>query len=120
MAIRVALEKIIGENCVSIDDGEKVLQLLRPELLKGVSVEVDFKGVNLLLTPFLNACFGKILEQFGREVTMTHVSMRNISNEFLQRVNQFINRKDEEYTRSNEKEMLEEIFNEDDLTDSAL
>ena len=118
--LRILLEKTVGKNCVSIDDGEKVLQLIRPELTKGFTVEVDFKGVKLILTPFLNACFGKLLEQFGREITMTHVSMRNVSDEFLQRINKFISRKDAEFTQSNDREMLQEMFDEDDLTDASL
>ena len=94
MALRIYLEKVVGENCASIDDGDKVLQLVRPELVKGFQVEIDFEGINLMLTPFLNTCFGKLLEQFGRETTMTHVSMRNIPDELLQRVNDFILRKE--------------------------
>ena len=120
MVLRIFLEKTVGKNCVSIDDGEKVLQLIRPELTKGFTVEVDFKGVKLILTPFLNACFGKLLEQFGREITMTHVSMRNVSDEFLQRINKFISRKDAEFTQSNDREMLQQMFDEDDLTDASL
>ena len=120
MGLRIFLEKTVGKNCVSIDDGEKVLQLIRPELTKGFTVEVDFEGVKLILTPFLNACFGKLLKQFGREVTMTHVSMRNVSDEFLQRINKFISRKDAEFTQSNDREMLQEMFDEDDLTDASL
>ena len=82
MTLRIYLEEVVGENCASIDDGGKVFQLVRPELVKGFQVEIDFKGINLMLTPFLNACFGKLLEQFGREIVMTNISMRNISNEF--------------------------------------
>ena len=120
MALRIYLEKTVGENCSSIDDGIKVLHLISPELVKGASVEVDFKGVNSLLTPFLNACFGELLERFGREVTMTHVVLRNVSDEFLPRINGFIDRKEEESTRRIEREMLEELFDEDDLTDISL
>ena len=120
MALRVFLEKTVGENCASIDDGEKVLHLLRPELIKGFSVELDFKNVKLVLTPFLNTCFGKLLEQFGREVTMTHVSIRNISEELLKRINNFINRKEEEFTQSRDQKLLQEIFDEDGLVDPDL
>ena len=49
MALRVLLGKAIGKNCPSIDDGEKVLNLIRPELIKGFSVELDFEGVKLVL-----------------------------------------------------------------------
>ena len=120
MVLRVFLEKTVGENCASIDDGEKVLRLIRPQLIKGFSVELDFENVKLVLTPFLNTCFGKLLEQFGRELTMTHVSMRNTSDEFLQRINNFINRKEAEFTQSHDREMLQEMFDEDGLIDSDL
>ena len=120
MTLRIYLGKVVGESCASIDDGDKVLQLVRPELVKGFQVEIDFKGVNLMLTPFLNACFGKLLEQFGREIVMTNISMRNISNELLQRINDFISRKEVEFTQSHDREMLQDIFDEDGLTDSDM
>ena len=120
MALRVFLEKTVGKNCASIDDGEKVLNLIRPELIKGFTVELDFEGVKLVLTPFLSTCFGNLLEQFGREMAMTHVSMKNISEEFLQRINNFINRKEVELTQNHDGEMLQEMFDEDGLIDSDL
>ena len=120
MVLRVFLEKTVGPNCSSIDDGGKVLGLIRPELMKGFTVELDFEGVNLVLTPFLNACLGKLMEELGSEVTMTHVSMRNISDELLQRINTFINRKEEEFTQSHDQKMLQEMFDEDGLVDSDL
>ena len=120
MALRVLLEKTVGKNCSSIDDGEKVLNLIRPELIKGFNVELDFEGVKLVLTPFLNTCFGKLLEQFGREMTMTHVSMKNISDEFLKRINSFINKKEAEFTQSHDREMMQEMFDEDGIVDSDL
>ena len=120
MALRVLLEKTVGKNCSSIDDGEKVLNLIRPELTKGFTVELDFEGVKLVLTPFLNTCFGTLLEQFGREITMTHVSMRNITDELLQRINNLINRKEEEFAQSRDRKLLQKIFNEDGLVDSDL
>ena len=120
MTLRVFLEKKVGENCASLDDGAKILQLISPEIVKGSTVELDFEGVKSILTPFLNACFGKLLERFGKEVTMTHVVMRNVSDEFLVRINGFIDRKDIEFTKSSDREILQELFDEDDLTDTSL
>ena len=120
MTLRIFLEKEVGQDCASLDDGAKALELISPELSKGFAIELDFKGVNLILTPFLNACFGKLLELFGKETIMTHVTMRNLSDEFLQRVNNFIDRKDMEFTKNSEQEILQEIYNEDDLTDASL
>ena len=120
MALRILLGKTVGKNCSSVDDGERILNLIRPELTKGLTVELDFEGVKSVLTPFLNTCFGKLLEQFGRDMTMTHISMKNISNEFLQRINSFINKKEAEFTQSHDREMMQEMFDEDGLVDSDL
>ena len=120
MILRVLLEKTVGQNCASIDDGAKVFELILPELVKNLTVEIDFKGVKLMLTPFLNACFGKLLEHFGKEKIMTNVSIRNVSEDFLRRINEFIDRKDKEYTKSSEQEILQELFDEDGLTDISL
>jgi len=111
------LGKTVGSSCSSIDDGDKILNLIRPELTKGFTVELDFEDVKSTHTPFLNTCFGKLLEQFGREVAMTHVSMRNLSDEVLQRINNFINRKEEEFAQSRDRKLLQEIIDEDGLVD---
>ena len=52
MALRILLEKMVGKTCSSIDDGEKILKLIRPELTKGFTVELDFEGVKSVFTPF--------------------------------------------------------------------
>ena len=119
MILRVLLEQTIGQNCASIDDGAKVFELISPELVKGLTVEIDFKGVTSMLTPFLNSCFGKLLENFGKEKIMTNVAIRNVSEDFLRRINEFIDRKDKEDTQSSEQEILQELFDEDGLTDTS-
>ena len=119
MTLRVFLKKKVGVNCASIDDGVKVFQLISPELAKGSTVELDFEGVNSMLTPFLSACFSQLLERFGKEIVMTRVIMRNISEELLCRINEFIDRKEAEFTKSIERKMLQEMFDEDDLTDTS-
>ncbi len=92
MALFISLGKTVGQNYSSIDDGIKVLQLISPELVKCSTVEVDFTNVTLFITPFISACFGALLERFGQEVTMTHVVMKNISSEFLQRINGYMSK----------------------------
>ena len=120
MTLRVLLEQTIGQNCASIDDGAKVFELISPELVKGLTVEIDFKGVTSILTPFLNSCFGKLLENFGKEKIMTNVAIRNVSEDFLRRINEFLDLKDKEYTQSSDQEILRELFDEDGLTDISI
>ena len=49
---------------------------------------------------------------------MANVAIRNASVDFLRRINEFIDRKDKESTQASEREILEELFDEDGLTDS--
>ena len=118
MILRVLLEKTVGQSCASIDDGAKVFELVSPELAKDLTVEIDFEGVKSMLIPFLNACFGKLLERFGKEKIMTNVAIRNVSEDFLRRINEFIDRKDKEYAQTSEQKILQELFDEDGLTDT--
>ena len=57
---------------------------------------------------------------YGKEQTMTHIIIRNISGELLNQINGFIDRKDKEFTDAIEREIIQEMFDEDDLTDSSL
>jgi hypothetical protein len=116
--LRVLIEKTVGKHCTSIDDGEKVFELVSPEIAKNLTVELDFNRVNSMLTPFLNACFGKLLEHYGKEKIIANVAIRNVSLDFLRRINEFIDRKEKESIQASEREMLEELFDEDGLTDS--
>ena len=85
MALRIYLKNEIGVSCASIDDGNKFLQLISPELAKGSTIEVDFEGVKQVLTPFLNASFGKLLQHFGKDQTMALVNIRNVSDSISHR-----------------------------------
>ena len=103
-----------------MNDGAKVFKRIFPELEKGASVELDFQGVRSVLTPFLHASFGKLLQSFGKETVMTQVVLRNVSEEYLQRINQYIHRKDEEFTRNSQREFLQDMFEEDGLSDAEM
>lgn len=120
MSLRIYLKSELGGSCASLDDGAKILQLILPELYKGSTVEIDFEGVNMLLTPFLNASFGKILELFGKEQTMSNVVIRNVSDDFLNQINRFVDRKDIEFDNAIEREIIQEMFDEDDLTEETM
>lgn len=49
---------------------------------------------------------------------MTNAAIRNVSEDFLRRINEFIDRKDKEHAQTSEQKMLQELFDEDGLTDT--
>ncbi|MFQ5450614.1 MAG: STAS-like domain-containing protein [Nitrospinaceae bacterium] len=118
--MRVNLVELIGEDCLSLDEGEKLYQALYPEIKKGNPVELDFTGVKSIITPFLNACFGKLLEGFEKETLMEKINFCHISTEQLKKVNQFIDGADRRGTDTTLREMMTDMFEEDELGESGL
>lgn len=58
---------LVGEDCITVEDGEKVYDLIHPELIAGHPVELDFAGVGVFASPFFNAAFGRLLKDFTPE-----------------------------------------------------
>lgn len=113
--MRVQLIETIGSECVSLDQGEKVYQLLFSELKEKNSIAVDFKGVHTLFSPFLMGCFGKLLEHFEKETLMQRVEFCNISPDHLKTVNEFIDRAEARSSEQGNLQMMKELFEEDEL-----
>lgn len=115
--MKVTLSELIGNNCESIDDGRKLYQVIHPEIVKGASVELDFSGVENIITPFLNACLGKLLDLFEKETIMERLVLCNISEDHLKRINEYIDRKDQQNLDATTRELMADLFEEDELGD---
>jgi len=115
--MRVKLTEIIGEKCESIDDGAKLYQAIHKELQHGSAVELDFTGVRSVITPFLNASIGNLLDLFEKETLMEKLILCHISNDHLRRINEFIDFKHQMNSEKTTREMMKDLFEEDDLGD---
>lgn len=60
--MRIDIKALIGENCITQEDGQKVFEQVHPELVAGHQVELDFNGVEVFASPFLNAAIGRLLK----------------------------------------------------------
>ncbi len=118
--MKIRLSECVGTHCESIDDGQKFYSILAPEFSKGNPVELDFQGVQSILTPFLHNCIGRLLDSFQKETIMERLVLCNISADHLRLVNLYIDRKDEEQFQSDSRESMRELFEEDELSDSGL
>ena len=57
----------IGEDAITLDDGQSIYQQIKPELLAGHEVELDFDGVSVFAAPFFNAAIGQLLKDLRPE-----------------------------------------------------
>ena len=58
---------LIGENCITLEDGQKIYDRIHPELLAGHPVELDFAKVDVYAQPFFNAAIGQLLKDIKTE-----------------------------------------------------
>lgn len=115
--MRVKISEVIGEKCESIDDGGKLYQAIHRELQNGDAVELDFTDVRSVITPFLNASIGKLLDIFEKETLMEKLVLCHISEDQLRRINEFIDFKHQSNSEKTTLEMMKDLFEEDDLGD---
>ncbi|GAC1407796.1 MAG: STAS-like domain-containing protein [Chloroflexota bacterium] len=58
---------IVGENCITLADGQAMYDLVHPEISRGRAVLLDFAGVRVFASPFFNAAVGQLLRDLKPE-----------------------------------------------------
>lgn len=56
---------LVGKNCMTREDGQKVYDLIHPQLLAERPVELDFTGVDIFASPFFNFAIGQLLRDIS-------------------------------------------------------
>jgi len=118
--MKIRMSEQVGNQCASIDDGQKVYSLLAPEFRKGNPVELNFEGVESILTPFLHNSIGRLLSEYEKETVMERLVLCNLTAEQLKLLNSYIDRKDAEQFEDDSRTSLKELFEEDELGDLGL
>lgn len=57
----IKVKDLVGENAMTLDDGEAVYARIHDPLTHGEAVELDFDGVEVFASPFFNAGIGRLL-----------------------------------------------------------
>ena len=117
--MKIELAKLIGENCLALNDGQRLFQIIFPEIKNGTTVVLDFTNVKKLLTPFLRESLGKLFKYFSKETILQRINFSNITPEDLQRINLFIDSEDRLDTSKLNRATLEDAFDEDIITDDG-
>lgn len=69
----------IGENCITMEDGQKVYAQIHPRLQAKENVELDFAGVKIVASPFLNAAIGQLLRDTTPDDLNSYLRILNLS-----------------------------------------
>jgi len=77
MTIRVA--DVVGANCVTLDDGDRIREAVRAGLSECDVVTLDFDRVQVIASPFFNAAIGRLLKDMPEGELRAHVEFTGLS-----------------------------------------
>lgn len=73
------IHSLVGENCMTPDDGQKVYQEIHPQLVADRPVELDFAGVKVFASPFFNFAIGQLLRDIQPEELNRLLKVSNLN-----------------------------------------
>jgi hypothetical protein len=93
------LKDIIGiDTAVSTDDGEKVFQAIDLLLKLDTIVELDFSGITIMTTAFLNAAIGQLYSTYIGDQLNKNLILKNVTPENKGRLLQVVERAKEYFS----------------------
>jgi STAS-like domain of unknown function (DUF4325) len=75
----MSMHQMFGENLLNPEDGSKLCAIIRSELLAKRDVVLDFAGVRIVASAFLNAAIGELYADVPEDVIKEHLSVPNLS-----------------------------------------
>lgn len=77
--MHIKVKELVGENAMTLTDGEVVYRQIHDPLTKGQAVELDFDGVQVFASPFFNAGVGQLLADLKPDVLNTCLKFEHLS-----------------------------------------
>ena len=62
--MEINIRQDLGENCMTLKQGQSLYDAIYPQLQSGETVELDFMGVRIFASPFFNYAIGQLLRDF--------------------------------------------------------
>ena len=110
--MKITILETIGENCITFEDGDRVYQLIHPELLASRDVELDFGDVEVLASPFFNAAIGRLLKDITAETLNRSLKIHNLSAAGMGVLKRVIENSKEYYSEPDRQAILHKILSE--------
>lgn len=108
--MKLDIYELIGENCITLEDGQKVYDLIHPELLTGRRVELDFTDVSVFASPFLNVAIGQLLKDIKSEDLNRLLKISNMSPPGLAVLRRVIENSKQYYSDENFRKAQDEVL----------
>ena len=77
--MKFLVRETTDEDAITMDDGQNVHDRIKPELMAGREVELDFDGVSVFASPFFNAAIGQLLKDIDSETLNRLLRIENLN-----------------------------------------
>lgn len=104
------IREIVGENAVTLDDGEKIYQLIIPSLKSKEKIEIDFLGVKVFASPFFNSAIGRLLKDFSSDLLNSLISFQNLNRIGIDVLKRVIENSKQFYSRPDVQKAVEQTI----------
>jgi hypothetical protein len=74
----LSVKTLVGEVCMTREDGQKLHDAFRPSLNAGDKVILDFTGTRIFTTAFFNAAVGQLLAGYTKEQLSKSLRFENV------------------------------------------
>lgn len=101
--IMLKISKEINNSlAVSSDDGNKIFRIIVPMLRNGETLELDFEGIDIMTSAFLNAAIGQLYSEFKSEQLNSLLKLVNVADEDRSLIKKVIERAKEYFANKDD------------------
>jgi hypothetical protein len=111
--MHIKVKELVGENAMTLDDGEAIYARIHDPLTHGETVELDFDGVQVFASPFFNAGIGRLLGELTTDTLNARLKFVDLSDfgaRVLRRVIE--NAKDYYAAPANQRQAIDRIVHD--------
>lgn len=77
--MQIKVKDLVGENAMTLEDGEAIYARIHDPLTQGETVELDFDGVQVFASPFFNAGIGRLLADVAADTLNARLKFEHLS-----------------------------------------
>ncbi len=108
--MNVEIKSLVGDSCVTSEDGQRVYDEIYPKLSAGESVCLNFSEVRVFASPFFNFAIGQLLKDLEPESLNQLLKVKNIKTDGLLVWERVVKNAKEYYKNPEAKIAVDEIL----------
>lgn len=108
--MKISIYDLIGDVCMTYDDGERLLAAFRLAFEAGETVELDFARTRIFVSAFFNASVGCLLEHYSRDEVRERLKFLNLPDAAAQPLRHSVENAERYYHDPNFRESLDKVL----------